>query len=127
MVSRLTLRPLAVGGGCFSSRMCEQRGEWVRDIKMDDQACPSLKTSEPIAKFIFIDIYMDGFSLHWQSAPLRRTVNYRVTLVIRVPERIDSAHGQVNKRTNGVESRTSYCIRFTKNCRCTDSRGVAHD
>ena len=36
---------------------------------------------------MLIDIYMDGFSLHWRSAPLRRTVNYRVGLVVRVPEK----------------------------------------
>ena len=64
--------------------------------------CPSLKTSEPIAKFIFIDIYMDGFSLHWQSAPLRRTVNYRVALVIRVPKRIGSATIQLTGGQPGL-------------------------
>ena len=54
-----------------------------------------------------IDIYMDGFSLHWRSAPLRRTVNYRVGLVIRVPGRIGSAHRPVNRRTNDAESHAS--------------------
>lgn len=34
---------------------------------------------------MLIDIYMDGFSLHWRSAPLRHTVNHRVGAFVRVP------------------------------------------
>jgi hypothetical protein len=50
--------------------------------------CPEAPTqsvtrpSRSVATML-IDIYMNGFSLHWRSAPLRRTVNYRVGRFVR--------------------------------------------
>ncbi len=41
-------------------------------------------------------------------------VNYRVALFVRVPGRIDSVRGPVNRRTNGGESCTSDSIRLQK-------------
>jgi hypothetical protein len=52
--------------------------------------CPEAPTqsvtrpSRSVATML-IDVYMDGSSPHWRSAPLRRTVNYRVGLFVRVP------------------------------------------
>jgi serine/threonine protein kinase len=55
----------------------------------------SLKVAQ--VRAMLIDIYMDGFSLHWRSAPLRRTVNYRVGLFVRVPERIRGRARQLTR------------------------------
>ena len=63
-------------------------GAGVRDSQADTTTLATM----------LIDIYMDGFSLHWRSAPLRRTVNYRVALVVRVPERIDGPARQLTRR-----------------------------
>ena len=67
--------------------------------------CPEAPTqsvtrpSRSVATML-IDIYMDGFSLHWRSAPLRRTVNYRVALFVRVPGRNGLASRQLTGQTN---------------------------
>ena len=74
----------------------------------------------PIATML-IDIYMDGFSLHWRSAPLRRTVNHRVGLSIRVPKRIGSATIQLTGGQPGLNR-----LRVvSQDYHCIDSRGVA--
>src|SRR5882724_2772933 len=39
---------------------------------------PVTRPSRSVATML-IDVYMDGSSLHWRSAPLRRTVNHRVS------------------------------------------------
>jgi hypothetical protein len=62
--------------------------------------CPEAPTqsvtrpSRSVATML-LDIYMDGLSLHWRSAPLRRTVNYRVGQFVRVPERFGSSGHQL--------------------------------
>jgi hypothetical protein len=38
---------------------------------------------------------MDGFSLHWRSAPLRRTVNYRVGSSSGSPNKSARSYGQL--------------------------------
>src|SRR5450755_361918 len=71
--------------------------------------CPEAPTqsvtrpSRSVATML-IDIYMDGFSLHWRSAPLRRTVNYRVGPFVRVSRRIGLPTRQLTGRQMSVES-----------------------
>ena len=43
------------------------------------------------------DNYIGGSSFHWRSAPLRRTVNYRVGLFVRVPGRIGGPARQLTR------------------------------
>jgi hypothetical protein len=53
---------------------------------------PVTRPSRSVATML-IDVYMDGSSPHWRSAPLRRTVNYTVGRFVRVPERFRKAPG----------------------------------
>jgi hypothetical protein len=46
---------------------------------------------------MLIDIYMDGFSLHWRSAPLRRTVNPRRRQALDVFQPSDSIAHRVGR------------------------------
>src|ERR1700693_558698 len=54
----------------------------IADVGPEAPNQPVTRLSRSVATML-IDIYMDGFSLHWRSAPLRRTVNYRVAPPIR--------------------------------------------
>src|SRR5882724_8826629 len=57
----------------------------IADVCPEAPTQPVTRPSRSVATML-IDIYMDGFSLHWRSAPLRHTVNYRVGPFIWVPE-----------------------------------------
>src|ERR1017187_8692175 len=60
----------------------------IADVCPEAQTQPATRPSGSVATML-IDIYMDGFSLHWRSAPLRRTVNSRGGLFVRAPRRIE--------------------------------------
>jgi hypothetical protein len=55
----------------------------IADVGPEAPTQPVTRPSRSVATML-IDIYMDGFSLHWRSAPLRRTVNHRVAQFLRV-------------------------------------------
>ena len=56
------------------------------DVCPEAPTQPVTQPSRSVATML-IDVYIDGFSPHWRSAPLRRAVNYRVGTFVRVPER----------------------------------------
>jgi hypothetical protein len=60
-------------------------------ISMSSEINASTRYAMSRLQCMLIDIYMDGFSLHWRSAPLRRTVNYRVGLFVRVTEGLEDS------------------------------------
>ena len=62
---------------------CQIAGPPIADVSPEAPTQPVTRLSRSVATML-IDIYMDGFSLHWRSAPLRHTVNYRVGHVVRV-------------------------------------------
>src|ERR1035437_3733490 len=53
---------------------CQVAGPPIADVCPEAPTRPVTRPSRSVATML-IDIYMDGFSLHWRSAPLRRTVN----------------------------------------------------
>src|ERR1700733_5372698 len=54
------------------------------DFCPEAPALPVTRLSRSVATML-TDNYMDGSSFHWRSAPLGRTVNYRLGLFVRVP------------------------------------------
>ena len=56
---------------------CQIAGPPIADVCPEAPTRPVTRPSRSVATML-IDIYMDGFSLHWRSAPLRRTVNQKV-------------------------------------------------
>src|SRR6266576_1785331 len=56
----------------------------IADFCPEAPTQPVTRPSRSVATML-IDVYMDGSSSHWRSAPLRRTVNYRVGLFVRGP------------------------------------------
>src|SRR6266849_1841844 len=55
------------------------------DVCPEAPTQPVTRPSRSVATML-IDVYMDGSSPHWRSAPLRRTVNQRVAFrIIRGP------------------------------------------
>src|SRR5260370_5882150 len=57
----------------------------IADVCPEAPTQPVTRLSRSVATML-IDVYMDGSSSHWRSAPLRRTVNYRVGTLVWVPE-----------------------------------------
>src|SRR5450631_2210336 len=78
----------------------------IADVCPEAPTQPVTRPSRSVATML-IDIYMDGFSLHWRSAPLRRTVNYRVGQFVRVPGRTGSSARQLTCR----RARTTFLFR----------------
>ena len=58
----------------------------IADFCPEAPTQPVTRLSRSVATML-IDVYMDGSSSHWRSAPLRRTVNGRVRPVVRVLDR----------------------------------------
>src|ERR1700704_3126954 len=80
----------------------------IADVCPEPPPQPVTRPSRSVATML-IDVYMDGSSSHWRPAPLRRTVNYRVGTLVRVPER--SEHPPVvNKPRLQIPDQSS-CLR----------------
>src|SRR5713226_4289227 len=62
----------------------------IADVCPEAPTQPVTRPSRSVATML-IDVYMDGSSPHWRSAPLRRTVNHRVGRFLRLP-RLDLAN-----------------------------------
>ena len=98
----------------------------IADVCPEAPTQPVTRPSRSVATML-IDVYMDGSSSHWRSAPLRRAVNYRVGTFIRVPSvnrpifEVHATRSELRVERSVIACTCSECV----SVRCGASEGLS--